>query len=116
MKRLLLSLFFLTVCLAGPLRADSTVVFNEIMYHPATNEPVLEWLELHNQMAVDLDLFGWSITVGILYTFAADTIVRGGGYVVVALSPSTLMTLMGLSDVLGPFTGRLGNNGDTLRL
>src|SRR6266498_2060416 len=116
MKRLLFSLSFLTVCLAGPLRADSVVVFNEIMYHPATNEPVMEWLELRNEMAVDVDLSGWSITGGIQYTFASNTIVHGGGYVVVALSPATLMDLIGSTDVLGPFTGRLGNNGDTLRL
>src|SRR5688500_5181072 len=25
-------------------RADSIVVFNEIMYHPAVNEPALEWV------------------------------------------------------------------------
>jgi len=116
MKRLLLSHFLLTVCLAGPLRADSVVVFNEIMYHPATNEPGMEWLELRNEMAVDVDLSGWSISGGIQYTFASNTIVRGGGYVVVAIAPSTLMTRIGSTNVLGPFTGRLGNNGDTLRL
>src|SRR5437868_3807602 len=37
------------------LRADPAVVFNEIMYHPATNEANLEWVELYNQMAVDMD-------------------------------------------------------------
>ena len=39
--------------------ADSVVVFNEIHYHPATNETALEWLELHNQMSIDVDLSGW---------------------------------------------------------
>jgi hypothetical protein len=36
-------------------RADSTVVFNEIHYHPQDQEPALEWVELHNQMAVNMD-------------------------------------------------------------
>ena len=107
MKRLLLFLVFLTVALARGLRADTSVVFNEIMYHPATNEPAMEWVELRNQMAVDVDLSGWSITGGIQYSFASNTIVRGGGYVLVALSPPTLMTTVGSTNVLGPFTGRL---------
>src|SRR5438093_443591 len=116
MKRLLFFLVFLGVSLARLVQADSTVVFNEIMYHPVTNEPLMEWVELRNELAVDVDLSGWSITGGIQYTFASNTIVRGGDYVLVALSPPTLMAVTGSTNVLGPFTGRLNNNGDTLRL
>src|SRR5438132_9387449 len=104
---------FLLVCRAV---ADSTVVFNEIMYHPATNEPLLEWVELHNQMAVDMDLSGWSIAGGIDFKFAEGAILSGGGYLVVASSPADLMAATGLNNVYGPFTGRLSNSGDTLRL
>jgi len=97
-------------------RADSVVVFNEIMYHPAMNEPGLEWVELHNQNAVDVDLTGWRLTGGIDYSFAAGTIIRGGGYLIVALSPATLMAASGATNVAGPFEGRLSNNGEELRL
>ena len=45
---------------------DSTVVFNEIMYHPAEDES-LEFIELHNQMAVDMDISAWQITGGDYY-------------------------------------------------
>ena len=55
----IISLFAFT-CLS-----DSVVVFNEIMYHPAGNESQMEWIELHNQMAVDIDLSDWSIAGGI---------------------------------------------------
>ena len=41
---------------------DSTVVFNEIMYHPAGDQGFLKWVELHNQMAVDMDVSDWSVT------------------------------------------------------
>jgi len=47
---------------------DSTVVFNEIMYNPAgigAASDNLEWIELHNQMAVDMDLSGWRLDNGI---------------------------------------------------
>ena len=43
-------------------RADSTVVFNEVHYHPADREPFYEWVELHNQMAVSMDLSGWRLS------------------------------------------------------
>ncbi|HWI58987.1 MAG TPA: lamin tail domain-containing protein, partial [Bacillota bacterium] len=102
--------------LVASARADTSLVFNEIMYHPATNEPTLEWVELYNQMAVDVDISGWSVDGGIHYTFGPDTIVRGGGYLVVALSPQQLAAATGLPNILGPFSGRLANGGNQLKL
>jgi hypothetical protein len=97
-------------------KADSTVVFNEVMYHPLTNEPAMEWVELHNPMAVDVEISQWSIVGGMNYTFPEGTVVAGGGYLVVAISPASLSTVTGLTNILGPFTGRLGNNGENLQL
>ncbi len=96
--------------------ADSTVVFNEIMYHPPTNEALLEWVELYNQQAVDMDLSGWSLANGISFQFAEGTILAGGGHLVVASSPATLKAVTGLTNIYGPFTGRLSNAGETLEL
>jgi hypothetical protein len=101
---------------AGSSRADTSVVFNEIMYHPLTNEPVMEWVELYNQMAVDVDVSGWAMDGAVTYSFPSNTIVRGGGFLVVAVSPGTLMAATGLTNVLGPFLGRLSNSGETLQL
>jgi hypothetical protein len=97
-------------------RADSVVVFNEIMYHPPTNEAAMEWVELYNQMAVDVDLSGWSLSGGISYDFAEGTVLPGGGYLIVASAPATFMGVTGLTNVLGPFTGRLANEGEQLDL
>ena len=96
--------------------ADSTVVFNEIMYHPNSRESQLEWLELHSQMGVDIDISGWSITGGIEYTFPVGTVVPGGGFVVVAISPTDLAAESGYTEAIGPFTGRLSNDSDRLEL
>jgi hypothetical protein len=97
-------------------RADTSVVFNEILYHPWTNEPAMEWVELYNQMAVNVDVSGWALDGGVTYSFPSNTIVRGGGFLVVAVSPGTLMAATGLTNVLGPFSGRLSNSGETLQL
>ena len=45
--------------------ADSVVAFNEIMYHPDANNSSLEWVELYNQMSVDIELSNWRIEGGI---------------------------------------------------
>src|SRR6266568_3974413 len=102
MSRFLLR--FLTVLnlavlfLTRPALADSAVVFNEIMYHPASNEAALEWLELHNQMAVNMDLSRWSLDGGVQFKFAEGTVVPGGGYLVVAVAPPALAAVTGYTN------------------
>ena len=115
MKPFTASLLLLIGLLSGR-AADSIVVFNEIHYHPATNEAANEWIELHNQMAIDIDLSAWSITGNIGFIFAEGTIIPGGGYFVVASDPAALQTSTGITNVLGPFTGRLNNASGTVRL
>lgn len=116
MKKLAFSVAVSVLFTTAMLRADTTMVFNEIMYHPELNEPTLEWVEFHNQLAVDLDISGWSVTGGIQYTFPTGSIIRGRGFLVLAINPSALAAATGLPNVFGPFTGRLDNNGDTLEL
>ena len=98
------------------LRADSVVVFNEIMYHPAQSQTAQEWIELHNQMAVDVDLSGWSINGGVTYTFPEGTFLSGGAWLLVAESPAALASETGLAGIHGPFEGSLSNAGEALRL
>lgn len=95
---------------------DCIVVFNEIMYNNPVNDVTGEWLELYNQMAIDIDLSGWSLTTGIGYDFPQGTIIHGGEYLVVASSPDALEAQTGYSSALGPFKGRLSNGNDKIRL
>ena len=97
-------------------RADSVVVFNEIMYHPDVNESTGEWVELYNQFTYDQDISGWQIRGGISYDFATGTIIPGGGHLVVAISPSELAAQSACTNAVGPFEGRLSNSGEELRL
>lgn len=95
---------------------DAVVVFNELNYHPADSTPNLEWVELHNQQSVDVDMSGWSIGGGINYTFAEGT--RTSADVAIWSSPSRRPSckLRPVAGVLGPYTGALNNSGEKLTL
>ena len=112
MKRLL------ALLLAAPcaLAVDSVVVFNEVHYHPPSNEATNEWIELHNQMAIDIDLSAWFIEGNAEYTFPEGTIIPGGGYLVIASEPAALRQASGITNVVGPFVGRLNNSDGNLEL
>ncbi|MCA9172484.1 MAG: lamin tail domain-containing protein, partial [Planctomycetales bacterium] len=92
---------------------DSTVVFNELMYNPPDGQS--EWLELHNQMAVDIDLSNWSID-GIDFRFPNQTRLAGGEYLVIAEDPARLGIVPAGIQVFGPYGGRLDGAGERLRL
>lgn len=110
---LLVSLALVLPVLAA--RADSYVVFNELHYHPASNEASQEWVELYNQNSVDVDLSAWRLSGGVDYVFPSGTTIKAGGYLLVAATPSSLISL-GISSVWGPFEGRLSNQGERLEL
>jgi Lamin Tail Domain/CotH kinase protein len=106
-----LPLLLLICCLHPVAAADSTVVFNEVQYHPALGET--EWIELRNLNGVDVNTAGWTITGGIDFTFpatGAGSVIPGGGYLLIAAVPTQL------PGSIGPFTGVLSNGGETLRI
>lgn len=96
--------------------ADSVVVFNEVQYHPASDDPKEEWIELYNQMTVDVDLSHWTLTGGIHYEFPAGTVLTTGSYLVVAADPGTMKSKTGVENAWGPWTGKINNAGDTITL
>ncbi len=87
---------------------DCIVTFNEIHYHPADAAP--EWIELHNQMGMRIDMGGWSLRGGIDFTFPEGTVVEPGAYVVISAVEGQP------AGALGPFSGRLDNAGEEIRL
>ncbi|YCM42947.1 lamin tail domain-containing protein [Verrucomicrobiaceae bacterium 227] len=96
---------------------DTIVVFNEVQYHPAGEfDPSLEFVEVYNQNAVNIDLSGWRISGKIDYHFPTGTIIEGGQHLVIAADPDALETRSGGSGFLGPFSGNLSNNSATLRI
>ena len=95
---------------------DSTVVFNELMYNPPDDmAETNEWIELYNQLAVDMDISEWELDGGVDYTFPDGTIVPGRGFLLVAAMPGDVQAPADV-DVVGPYSGQLSNGGEEIRL
>ncbi|MDA7935780.1 lamin tail domain-containing protein [bacterium] len=101
--------------LPQPVR-DAVVVFSEIHYHPAGDDIALEYVELHNLMAVDVDMSNWRLFGDFDFDFPEGTVLAAGDYLVVASNPAALQAETGFGSALGPFTGSLSNSGGRLRL
>ena len=95
---------------------DSTVVFNELMYNPPDDmAETAEWIELYNQLAVDMDISEWELDGGVDYTFPDGTIVPGRGFLLVAATPNDIQAPENV-EVVGPYSGMLSNGGEVIRL
>ncbi len=96
----------------------TSVVINEIMYHPVSEDDADEYIELHNIGSSAVSLAGWSFTRGISYDFPTTTVIPAGGYLVVARDRARLTARYGLdpSQVLGNYRGNLDDGGEKIRL
>jgi hypothetical protein len=92
------------------------LLVSEVMYHPSDAGEKLEFIELYNNRAVFEDLTGYAFTNGIQYVFEAGTVINSGEYLVIARDPAALESAYSINGVLGPFTGRLGNDGERIEL
>ena len=87
---------------------DCVVTFNEIHYAPSGGGP--EWVELHNQFSIPVDVGGWRLAGGMDFTIPDGTTMPPGAYLVVSNAAGNP------AGALGPFTGILDNAGEELRL
>ena len=102
---------------------QTNIVISEVMYHPLHNqaafvpEPVLEeYVELFNRGATAVNLNGWRLSGGVTYTFTNLTLNAGAYVVVAAHLPTFQAKYPGITNVVGPFSGRLSNTEDDLDL
>ena len=111
---------FVCMIVLGSAQPGSALVISEVMYHPvedaATADETLEFIELYNNRAVSEELGGWAFTNGIDYVFEPNTLLGPKQYLVIARDPNAVMAAYGITDVLGPFTGRLNNDGERVEL
>ncbi len=115
------------------------VVINEVMYHPADGVgnlefPEHEYIELHNLSGAAVALFDaanpdntWRLTGGVTFSFPTGVSMPARSYLLVvrfdpvgnptaAAAFRTKYGLPGGAPLYGPFSGRLGNEGDVVSL
>ena len=92
------------------------VVISEIMYHPASENVLEEYIELFNRGAAAVDLTGWRFSSGVQFTFPNLTIAPGGYLVVAADLPTFRAKYPTVSNVVGGWTGNLSNTREDIDL
>ena len=92
------------------------IVISEIMYHPATENDLEEYIELYNRGIAAVDLLDWQFDDGVGYTFPAVTL-QPGDYLVVAADTATFTAKYPtVTNFVGGWTGQLSNRGERITL
>ena len=95
------------------------VVINELMYHPISDDPDDQYVELFNHTASPLNLSGWRLTDAVSFTFPSNAVIAPGGYLVVAKNAARLLTnyaTLTTNNTLGNFNGKFSGDGERLAL
>ena len=98
---------------ADPGRA---VVISEIMYHPASNNVLEEYIEIHNRGSQAVNLHGWRFNRGIDFTFPNVTLNAGSYLVVAADTVAFDAAYPGVANVIGGWSGQLSNQSEAIQL
>jgi hypothetical protein len=106
---------FFCFCLAAAQSVSGKVLINEIHYHPDVKTEPAEFVELFNSGGSAVNLSGWQLDAGIHYVIPNGTTIGAAQYVVIGQDPATVLAKWSVS-ALGPWTGRLGNDGDQVIL
>lgn len=91
------------------------VVITEMMYNPGVLNTGGEYIELYNRSGSSITLDGWQLAGGVDYTFPISTALQAGAYLVVAGDPN-VPGFYGISNYVGPYTGKLDNSGELIVL
>lgn len=98
------------------------IVINEILYHPLSEDPAGEFIELYNRGTKPVDLTGWRLSKGVRFDMPDGTTLRPGAFLVVARNPEDLREVYGLREdqIVGPESpvafGILSDRGERVTL
>ncbi len=97
--------------------APAPVVINEVMYHPGSGQDALQYVELFNQSAHEVDVSGWSFTHGLKFVFPQKTLITAHGFLVVARDVKAFQTAYPATRAQpGGFSGKLSHHGGKIEL
>lgn len=112
-------------CLLGLLASSllvpvsrAEVVISEIMYHPLGENSAEEYIEVHNNGGVPVDVSGWKFTRGVVFDFPTETpAIPAGGYLVVAADDAAFTAKYPtVSNFVAGWAGQLSNSSNTITL
>lgn len=91
---------------------------HELNYHPLESDELAnEFIELYNAGTSPVDLGGWSFSDGIQLQFPAGTWIGPREHLVLSPDPTAFRQRHpGVSRVVGPYGGRLDNDGEIVIL
>jgi len=107
----------LTLCFSSASAAQSRVVINEIMYHPASELTSEEFIELQNVGTNAVNLQGWKLTQGVSFTFANSLVLAPGEFYVVAADTNVFHSKYpSVTAYTGNWSGTLNNQNESIRI
>src|SRR6478609_5236244 len=116
-KNLCRTLLVFIACLGWLHGAKAQIRINEIMYHPATEKPAEEYVELQNLAATNVNVTGWRFTKGISFTFSNNIVIPAGGFLVVVANTNAFTAKYpAVANFVGDWVGGLDNSDETIRL
>jgi len=96
-----------------------TVVINELMYHPLTENDAEEYIELYNTTTNVVNVGKWRIKDAVKFTIPNNTVIPPNGYLVIAANAAKLRTNyagLNTNNCVGDWEGSLRNNGERVAL
>ena len=117
MARWSLRILSILALIGGAWSSSAQVVINEIMYHPASENVLEEYIELHNRGTTNVNVSGWRFSNGVDFTFPANMIMPPNSYLVVAAHrPTFVSKYSGVANVIGNWVGVLSNSRNDIDL
>lgn len=118
MKQSLLWRFSALICLFGSLAiSQAQVRITEIMYHPSSENPAEEYLELQNLAPTNVNLGGWRFSKGVSFTFSNTVVLPAGGRLVIVADQTAFAgKYPGVTNYVGNWTGTLNNSDETIQI
>ncbi len=95
---------------------SGNIVISEIMFHPASEQVVDEWIELRNRGTNVVNLAGWKLNRAVDFVFPSVNLPAGGYLVVAANVAAFNAKYPGVTGVVGGWLGRLSNSRDEIEL
>lgn len=104
------------------------VFISELMYHPPSDSPHLEFIEIANPGPATENLANWQLDDGVAFTFSSGILAPGETIVVLSFDPDAAANSALLADfqsaygvaagaaLAGPYTGTLADGGERIRL